>query len=90
MYKEYVHRVPGGKTIRVCADVEEGVIKRASITGDFFAEPDWVIDELSMALKGIRPHEIEDIVKKHLEKPGVRIYGARPKDFAEAIKGIFK
>lgn len=54
MHGEY--KVPGGKLVVVDLDVEDGLLRRVSLSGDFFLEPDEALDVLSAALEGA-PHD---------------------------------
>jgi lipoate-protein ligase A len=44
------YKVPGGKLVAVDVDVTEGVISRASVSGDFFLEPDVALELIDAAL----------------------------------------
>ncbi|MFE0098825.1 lipoate--protein ligase family protein [Streptomyces sp. NPDC059009] len=50
MHGEY--KVPGGKLVVVDLDVEDGVLRRVRVAGDFFLEPDDAFEVLSHALEG--------------------------------------
>ncbi|MGH4029169.1 lipoyl protein ligase domain-containing protein [Actinomycetota bacterium Odt1-20B] len=50
MHGEY--KVPGGKLVVVDLDVEDGVLRRVRVAGDFFLEPDNAFEALSHALEG--------------------------------------
>ncbi|MEZ3180954.1 lipoate--protein ligase family protein [Streptomyces pimonensis] len=50
MHGEY--KVPGGKLVVVDVDVEDGVLRRARVAGDFFLEPDEALDAVNRALDG--------------------------------------
>lgn len=47
------YKVSGGKLVAVDVDVENGKLANVSISGDFFLEPDTVIDDLNAALEGM-------------------------------------
>jgi lipoate-protein ligase A len=51
------YKVPGGKLIRLQADIEDGKIKKICINGDFFIHPEEKIAELEKAL-----------MEKHLDR----------------------
>lgn len=46
-------KVTGGKLLRVKCEVEDGVLKTVSITGDFFMHPEDGIGELEKCLVGV-------------------------------------
>ena len=47
------YKVSGGKLVAVDVDVEDDKLANVSISGDFFLEPDTVIDDLNAALTGM-------------------------------------
>jgi lipoate---protein ligase len=47
------YKVPGGKLVAVDVEVADGVLADASISGDFFLEPDEALGVLSRALDGL-------------------------------------
>jgi len=47
------YKVPGGKLVAVDLDVVDGRLARASVSGDFFLEPDEALGVLSGALDGL-------------------------------------
>lgn len=51
MHGEY--KVPGGKLVAVDVEVVDGSLAHASVSGDFFLEPDEALDVLSGALDGL-------------------------------------
>jgi len=46
------YKSPGGKLVRVELDTDGGVISRASVSGDFFLEPDEALECINRALVG--------------------------------------
>ncbi len=48
------YKVPGGKLIRIRMELEDEVIKRIKITGDFFIYPEETIERLEEELTGQR------------------------------------
>jgi len=53
MIKRLDYKVPGGKLIRIKADLENGQIRVIAISGDFFIHPEDVLTGLEDSLKGI-------------------------------------
>ena len=51
MHAEY--KVPGGKLVVVDLDVEEGRLRNARVSGDFFLEPDGALESIDAALDGL-------------------------------------
>ena len=46
------YKVAGGKLVAVDADVTDGVVSAAHVSGDFFLEPDEAIEDINRALTG--------------------------------------
>lgn len=46
------YKVPGGKLVAAEVQVEAGIITRVAISGDFFLEPDDVLEQIDAALVG--------------------------------------
>ncbi|RLG45143.1 MAG: hypothetical protein DRN92_07075 [Thermoproteota archaeon] len=66
IHREALTKIPGGKTVKVELKIREGIIERAIISGDFFAYPSSIIEDIESELEGKRA-EFEAI-KKVLEK----------------------
>lgn len=63
-------KIVGGKYVKVELDVENGVIKNALISGDFFAFPLEEFEKFLNTLKGIKfnVEEIENIFEQYEKK----------------------
>jgi len=48
------YKVPGGKLVVVDLEVDDGLLRDVSLSGDFFLEPDDALGVLSSALDGVR------------------------------------
>ena len=63
-----VKRVSGGKTlkidIRICGDVIEDIV----LSGDFFAHPEELVDELENSLKGLKASKAVDVINSFRDK----------------------
>jgi len=66
VHREALRKVPGGKTVKVEASINEGRIEKVMISGDFFAYPPSIIEELELELAG-KPAEI-DAVRRILDE----------------------
>jgi len=76
------------KMIRVVLEMADGVIREASISGDFFTITyRAAIPEVEKRLVGSRATKelLRDAFAKAFEELGFQVYGAKPEDFAEAI-----
>ncbi|WP_176215648.1 lipoate--protein ligase [Sporomusa malonica] len=82
------YKAPGG-LIRIQMRLDEGVrvIKYLIISGDFFAYPARVINDLETALKNtpIDRNRITDTIKSFFQNNQAEIPGVTPEDFVEAV-----
>ncbi|MEV5708106.1 biotin/lipoate A/B protein ligase family protein [Actinoallomurus sp. NPDC052274] len=63
MHGEY--KVPGGKLVVVDFDVDDGRVRNARVSGDFFLEPDEALDAIDDTLNGLPVHlEARDIAAR--------------------------
>jgi len=63
MHGEY--KVPGGKLVVVDFDLDDGRLRNALVSGDFFLEPDDALDHITGALDGLPAHlEARDIAAR--------------------------
>ncbi len=76
--------------IRVEAVVREGRVESVSIRGDFFLYPEdslWMVEE---KLRGVGVEEAPRRLEQLIGELGVRLVGAEPRDFAEALRGALR
>ncbi|NPA04653.1 MAG: hypothetical protein GXO09_00980 [Crenarchaeota archaeon] len=66
----------GGKRVRVCLDVVGGVVRAASIVGDFFLSPEYLVDDLVEALRGRRVSEALKVLHEALRGLGGAVESA--------------
>jgi len=87
MKKEIDYKVPNGKLVRISADLELDRIKRIMISGDFFLHPEGKIELIENSLKGkkLERKELEDTIKKVVQKNGIQLLGVSVQDFVYAI-----
>ena len=62
MHGEY--KVPGGKLVVVDLETDNEVITRARVAGDFFLEPDEVLDDINHAIEGLSTGASHDDIEK--------------------------
>jgi lipoate-protein ligase A len=66
------YKVPGGKLLRIEADIISGIINDIKISGDFFIYPEEALCEIEKALQGARVADARSILKNfHAEMVGV-------------------
>jgi len=83
------YKVPGGKLVRVEVVVDEGHIASASVSGDFFLEPDEALDCLDEALVGAPVDAEAGQLAARLEAAlpaGARLIGFGVHDVAVAVR----
>jgi len=51
-HREALKKVPGGKTIKIEVEIVNKVIERVMISGDFFAYPPSLIEDIESELEG--------------------------------------
>ncbi|MEM0380655.1 MAG: lipoate protein ligase C-terminal domain-containing protein [Desulfurococcaceae archaeon] len=83
-----VKRIPIGKTIelylKICRDKLEDIV----ISGDFFAHPEEIIDELERELRNIELNEVNNILEKYRDK--IKFAGFDYNVFKEFINEVLK
>lgn len=86
MHGEY--KVPGGKLVVVDLDVSGGAITNFRLAGDFFLEPDELLDTINFAVNGVPANAdteyFASVVKKALPADAALI-GVTPEGIATAI-----
>lgn len=78
---------PGGKLVKICLNVIDDSVKGVVLTGDFFAEPEEVLEEVveKLLLLECRLREVKEKVLEILVNSNIRIYGLTLQDFSEAL-----
>lgn len=83
------YKVPGGKLVAVDVEIEDGRIARASVSGDFFLEPDDALETIDRALVGMPQgstvSRLTDAVRVALGD-GVTMVGFSPEAVAIAVR----
>ena len=85
---EATHRVPDGKTVRVCVQLDpSGIIEHVVFTGDFFLEPADLIDQLAEQLHHVTLQEAEERIRQFFEQQQpIFMFGVRPEDFVIVLR----
>lgn len=87
MHGEY--KVPGGKLVVVDCELEDGVVRRAQVSGDFFLEPAEALAEISQALDGIPADLDEQAIADRIHavlSNDVEMVGFSPEAVAVALR----
>ena len=86
MHGEY--KVPGGKLVVVDFTVVDGRFSGVQISGDFFLEPDTVLECMNAALEGLcintSTAALAVAIRAALQ-PGVQLFGITPEAVAVAV-----
>jgi lipoate-protein ligase A len=84
---EVVHRMykaPGG-LIRAVVELEEGIIRHAELSGDFFFYPAERLADLERALEGVPIGEAGELIARFYEAQHIESPGVTPADFVRAL-----
>ncbi|MET9346239.1 lipoyl protein ligase domain-containing protein [Streptomyces termitum] len=87
MHGEY--KVPGGKLVVVDLDVEEGLLRRVRVAGDFFLEPDEAIEAIDGALEGAPADTDAPGLAARVDAalpPGTRMFGLTSEGIGVAVR----
>ena len=82
--RQKMHKATGG-LIRATIQVEEGIIRHAELSGDFFFYPAERLADLEGALAGVRLEEAEQAVARFYEEHGIESPGVTPSDFGQVL-----
>lgn len=82
-----VRKVTGGKLLKVRINEEDGIIKEARISGDFFVHPEEALEDLERFLTGVRLERIRGALKEFAKGKEFRIIGFDLEDIADIIEG---
>ncbi|MEM0031087.1 MAG: hypothetical protein QXV54_03695 [Desulfurococcaceae archaeon] len=81
---------PGGKLVKVCVNILDNEVHGVVLTGDFFAEPEEVMEEVIKNLLTLKCNlrELEEKVIEIIERANVKIIGIDKEDIKGALTGI--
>ena len=77
----------GCKLIRFDASIENGIVERLSVRGDFFAIPEEGFEKVEARLKGMRLEELAARFDALCAEEGVQCFGISGVGLAETIRG---
>ena len=90
MERKFVHKVPGGKLLKVSVECEGGKVVSAKINGDFFAHPEDSIEKLEAELADRAIDDLDSAVNNFISNNKVKLYGVSASDIAYAIREAAK
>ncbi|MFQ6102144.1 MAG: lipoate--protein ligase [Anaerolineae bacterium] len=79
-----MHKAPGG-LIRATVQVEEGIIRHAELSGDFFFYPAERLTDLETALVNVRLDEAEQFIARFYAERDIESPGVTPADLARVL-----
>ena len=79
------YKAPGGKLLRVSAELEGGLIRAPRLNGDFFAHPEEGFEAAEAAMEGLPPALAARAFAEAIQRLGVELYGFRPEDLEAAL-----
>lgn len=82
-----VGKPAGCKLLRVDAEIEDGVVARIAIRGDFFATPEEGFERSEARLSGTSVADLASRFDALLAEEGVEPYGITGTGLAEVVKG---
>lgn len=83
-------KVPGGKLVRVKADIDGGTIRSVRIEGDFFVHPEEGLAALESSLVGKSKDDIDEMrvaLTKIVGEKGLELIGFSIEDVVSLIGG---
>lgn len=82
--RQRMFKAPGG-LIRAIAEVKDGVLVSAALSGDFFIYPQDKLPELEARLAGVPLADVEAAIVAFYEAEGIESPGVTPADFARVL-----
>lgn len=83
-----VRKIKGGKLLTVKVTEENGIIKKAMISGDFFVHPEESIDEIEDCLRGVHLCRVREALRELTNKKRISTVGFVLDDIADIIEGL--
>lgn len=86
-------KVPGGKLVIANLDITDNIIRRASIHGDFFLEPDEALEDINAALIGLPHNATHSVITQAVEAAvdeSVVMFGFDASSVATAVRRATK
>lgn len=80
-------KVPGGKGVKVEVEAEDCRIRKIVISGDFFAYPEDIVEELEMALRGSELGDVAKVIGSFRSRG--RLVGIGWDDIFELIASLY-
>ncbi len=75
-----------GKLVRVSVYIADGKVQSVMITGDFFFEPAWLLDQLALSLKGVDEAGLPARIEEFMKSRRPLMVGVSEEDFVTAFE----
>lgn len=85
MIKKIIHKVSGGKLMRIKFEIDNSIIREIKITGDFFVHPEDDLMKLEKVLQGKQIDQVKQSVDEFTEKKQTRIIGFTSADLQSVL-----
>lgn len=72
MHAEIIHKIPGGKLVRLSLEYDTAVLNHARICGDFFIHPEETIIEMENALLSLPVEAEVERIQQLLDRVVIR------------------
>ena len=82
----FVGKIPGGKLLKLDAEIRGGRVASLRIRGDFFAHPEEAFDRVEASLEGVAAADFARELSLAVEREGVVIFGIGVGDLADAFE----
>lgn len=79
-------KVKEGKMIKIELELEGNIVKNAIISGDFFAYPPEIIEEMEAKVQGCELSKVLEVIEHYRDR--VKLVGVKFDDLKELIRTI--
>ncbi len=88
MKKHIDYKVPNGKLIRVDLELENNIIEKIKITGDFFIHPEESIILIENSLKGTNVKDCGKTIRKVIGLNKIKLIGLSERDLEIVLTNV--
>lgn len=84
--KHIDYKVPDGKLLRIDLQIQNGVVKEISITGDFFIHPETALTEIEEIIINNDINDVEEKLNKYVRQKKVDLIGFNVADLIKVMR----
>lgn len=88
--KKYTYKVKGGKLLIIKIEIENNLIKKFQLLGDFFLYPEEKISSIENVLINTRREDVLDTLKNVIQKEKIQLLGFTEEDIVLLINQAFE